>query len=329
MGMVVKSVPTGDEVLPSGAVVHWDDRDGRRIAVTCGECAERSYTSSVELGHPARKNWRCHACGTGKRRGNEQHKSGTVIHWSVRPPGDPWSVYITCYKCGADSFIRVKTTRDERWNGQCSECYRKFGSPHPRKRYEDQRLGSGSVILWSKRDECRRDGQLLEVWVRCGICEAEKLFHRSSVKAADFEGYCSKHTRAELVQMLRARTQNNSQPPIKFDPEGVRLLEVVNAVIDIWKAVKSPSISDDEALDLIKQPKVAQRLRLGDEAAPEGAKALGQRLRRLRVNALFTSSGKWWHPFVKFVVDNFKSEVVAESIVLELLQRRESSVLAA
>lgn len=205
MRMEAQSSPTGDEVLASGAVVHWDDRDGRRIAVTCGECGEKSYTSSVEIGHSARKNWRCHACGTGKRRGNETHSSGTVIHWSVRPPRDPWNVSITCYKCGADRFIRVRTVRAPEWNGQCSDCYRKFGPPNPRKRYEDELKPSDSVVLWSRRDECKRDGQLLEVWVRCGICGAENLFHRQSVKPADFEGYCqNKHSRAEILKMFQA-----------------------------------------------------------------------------------------------------------------------------
>lgn len=247
--MVVKTGPMGDEVLPSGAVVHWDDRDGRRIAVTCGECGEKSYTSSVELGHSARKTWRCHACATGKRRGDETHRSGTVIHWSVRPPDDPWHISITCHRCGEDSFIRAHTIRDDRWNGLCSACVKRFGMPHPRKRYEDQPFPSGSVVLWSRRDECRRDGQLVEVWVRCGICGGENLFHRSSVKTDDFEGYCpGQHSRAEIVRMFQARAQNGSAGAVEKRRRGRQagdtlldyaefVANVQACVMDEWRAV--------------------------------------------------------------------------------------------
>jgi len=249
----------GDEKLPSGSVIHWSERDGDKVAATCGGCGKKVFSSTF-TSKTGYQNWCCHSCRVGKHTGDERHKSGTVIHWDMRPERDPWTVSITCHRCGHNRFVKVQSIRSETWGGLCSPCVKEIGVPHPLKKYEDKQLLSGSVVLFSRRDECQRKRELLEIWVRCGICGTDNLFRRRSVNKKDFEGYCpKKHTRAEIVRMYQAQTQNGSahteQRAPRFDREQF-VVRVRKFIVEVWreKGMKSP--------DKIYRKDVAQKFSL-------------------------------------------------------------------
>jgi hypothetical protein len=124
--------------------------------------------------------------------------------------------------------------------------------------------------------------------------------------------------------MLRSPIQpqiGDAPLPIQLDQEGQRILDVVNAIIAVWRVVQNPKLTREENLDLVKQAKVAKQLGLGDEDAPEGSSALSSRLRRYSVKEMFPGVWSWFKAFVKVVVKGYEQGEAPEATVLNLLRR--------
>jgi hypothetical protein len=161
------SRPIGDETLPSGSIVHWDDRDPEdrhKYGVTCGLCGERRFTRP----YINRRGWSgfCTKCSVVNRRkrGEEPHDSGTVIHWSERDPNDPTRTAITCHRCGKKCFDLIKIISTSNWSGRCFECRQTV------ERTQDELLPSGSIIHWGKRDPENPN----RYGVTCGVCKGTR-----------------------------------------------------------------------------------------------------------------------------------------------------------
>lgn len=105
--------------------------------------------------------------------------SGTIINWSERPDRVPSKVAITCHRCQKKSLASLATIRRSNWSGLCSNCIRQY---RPKKKLQDEKLPSGSVLRWSEREQGR-------VPVMCGGCGQTRLVIDHISRKA-FSGIC-------------------------------------------------------------------------------------------------------------------------------------------
>jgi hypothetical protein len=170
-----------DEVLSSGSVIHWGERDKAdctRIKVTCGLCQRNRFTKP-KRGRSHRWLGICPECiGRHLQKTQDQVlSSGSVIHWSERDPENPRSAPVTCGRCGKRRVVTIQ--RSSRWTGLCQGC--------AATRDIDQPLRSGSIIHWSERN--LEDKKLVPV--TCGRCRKRRSCTRSTAGARTFTGLCT------------------------------------------------------------------------------------------------------------------------------------------
>lgn len=204
----------GDVVLATGSVIHASERRGSRVPVTCALCVEngnprpKRLLSVSCLSIPSYTGY-CHDCANGKREGDEEHRSGAVIHWSERdgaPITKHSKVAFTCRECRGKDFTDTKTVQRETWLGLCDECYDR--APAHNRKAGDVELATGSVIHYDRRHPDTRE----RIEVECGLCHEPNYFWKGSIRQADFTGYCPKHKSGEIVALLLAKAQVGNGP---------------------------------------------------------------------------------------------------------------------
>lgn len=283
-----------DEVLPSGSVIHWSERnsdDPRGAPVTCGICGEKRLTT---VQRTPRWTGICRSCA-GRRRDNETLKSGSIIHWAERDLENKSRVLITCGKCEEKRFCAHGTISTRNFTGLCSTCVpysTRRGKVKPRS---DEKLLSGSIIHWAERDPNNR----ARVMVTCGLCAHKRLtIPRHGKSKNKWTGFCGDHQR---LLGLTDLAQRFKQSPLNSDGEDRRargrklgtlgfereefVTKVKESILVQW--------SERRSMRSITAKAVAAMLHLG--GPDTGADVLRKRLRKSQVTTE-------WPEFVESVI---------------------------
>jgi hypothetical protein len=238
---------TSDVILPIGSIIHITELEGNRVPVTCVKCLEDGRPNAKRMRSRNVLSLRgytgyCHDCGNGTRRGNEEHPSGTVIHWSERETGVPINkakVAFTCHGCNQKSFTDTKTVLRTDWSGLCLECRLLHGA-HNRKSYERE-LPSGSKVL-----NMRAPADVNKLGVKCGLCGEVNFFTKKMIRYPDFLGYCRNHKRHEIALLLQNKTQQRETTIRRGRKPGTLGFnhaafpsEVNTFILDLWKQQQS------------------------------------------------------------------------------------------
>jgi hypothetical protein len=195
-----------DEVLASGAIIHWSERKGRNVPVTCGGPCRTKRRVFIP-GGKARQAWdgRCKMCPRPVPAkaivDDEVLSSGSIYHWSEREGS---KVPVTCGVCASKRIVKARSLVDRQKPraGYHLKCAIQQLPPQTKTKLKDEVLPSGAVIRWSER---RNIGQRVEVPVVC-ICGAVNVYNRQSLKPG-VSGRCSNHTIAEIASMLFCKAQ--------------------------------------------------------------------------------------------------------------------------
>src|SRR5947209_4728817 len=158
-----------DEILLSDSTIHWSERNGRRVPVTCGKCGEKRVINLPRGKKRLSLTGFCSKCRNG-RAGDEKHSSGTIIHWGERDPENKQKVRITCHHCKSrERFVWTTSARDPNWRGQCDDCNHQRG--RPKKFFKEEKLPNGSIFHWTERDP----DNFRRVPVTCGKCAEKRV----------------------------------------------------------------------------------------------------------------------------------------------------------
>jgi hypothetical protein len=180
---------TEDVRLPSGSIIHWSERDGKRVPVTCGRC-QRKHLTSIPKGQ-AKQGWPgiCKGCGRKKKWDDEILATGSVIHWAEFDPSNRRHKrhWVTCGKCREKRLIYLPRTEIllGQYTGYCVEC----ATPQrliPIKRISDEPHISGAIIHWSKRPQ----GNLKKVAFTCAGCSELSFAQCTTVRSPNWTGLC-------------------------------------------------------------------------------------------------------------------------------------------
>jgi hypothetical protein len=130
----------GDELHPSGSLIHWSERDPknvRRVAFTCRGCKEKAFVWAIEA---SKDNWcgLCRKCFL--REGNYRKAkrdvtapSGSVVLFSQTDPTEPDKVTVVCGLCGERrkhpraSILVMLRRKGSDWTGYCQRHYYNAG----------------------------------------------------------------------------------------------------------------------------------------------------------------------------------------------------------
>jgi hypothetical protein len=86
-----------------------------------------------------------------RKSGDEVHASGTIIHWDVRAPADPyWSIGVTCHGCRQERFVPKASIKNPSWHGLCSDCL--AAGKLPRKLIGKEKLKFRGEVDWDDVD---------------------------------------------------------------------------------------------------------------------------------------------------------------------------------
>lgn len=334
---------TGNELLPSGSIIHWDERSpsDRRPMITCGcgcKVKRLAWVPKNKQGPMAgycplkgdKRRWR-------RRRDDVAHTSGAVIHWSVRAPKNRQKVGITCYQCGNEKFVKAETARDPKWSGRCFDCFKAQGGAHPRWNLQDELVAFGSIIHWSEWTTG------LRLPVTCGICVANKAsktkreIHRSNIppkaiyQKTDYMLFCRSHKRAEVaIHLSRFQNGNGPEKGSRENGKDVKsrnrerwLREAVNNITVMWERMRNSTfLSYQDKLDRITQVALASEIGIGKDKDPDSViEVLRNRLIECGVRDMFFGSGSWYDSFVQTVVEEIERGLTSEQIVLNLKSR--------
>ncbi len=160
-----------DEKLSTKSTIHWWERSGKRIPVTCGRCGIKRLVFDGKCGEDKFTGF-CHDCGVGKRTKDELHPSGATIHWGDRHIGKKQRVAFSCANCGERDFTWAVEIRYRDWHGLCSKH-----APDRRreKKYDqDEMLPSGATIHFGSPDP----GNPRNVPISC-VCGATRSIPRA------------------------------------------------------------------------------------------------------------------------------------------------------
>lgn len=319
------------KVQETGSELLWQELNADGLPIVCGNCDSRwvlRYAAQVSragfTGH-------CRACANGMRRGDEEHPSGTIIHWDNRHPEHISLIAITCHGCknedGKDRYAWHAEVTDDAWPGLCRDCS-SLRPPHNKYLHDEELTLSKSVIHWGERDP--QNSQ--RVMVSCGLCRragktTKRLMNVSayrSWKKNKRAGHCKDHYTDPdaLIALLQGDTQSsNGQADKKSVRRAQKLSEVVSAIIAVWQDVRNPNLPREEQIELITQWRVARKLGIGDEAdSMSAANQVGERLRRLEVRRLFPNAQSPYRGLVESVIDKAECGISPDDIAQELLK---------
>ncbi|HEX7318666.1 MAG TPA: hypothetical protein VF297_32455 [Pyrinomonadaceae bacterium] len=126
-----RPVLRGDEIHPSGSVIHWDERNPNDryygIAVTCRQCKGKSFINKQSIRNSSWKGL-CSEClsqpgALFKLSGDEWVPSGAIIHWNERDPDNPGRAQVTCSKCKANKEMMTVSSGNKLTSKfYCREC---------------------------------------------------------------------------------------------------------------------------------------------------------------------------------------------------------------
>jgi hypothetical protein len=241
-----------DETLQTGSVIHWSERTGHHVPVTCGECGKRRTVRVQGSWNREPYTGYCPECAhvicRGKRTGDERHATGAIIHWSEREEGNCDRVYFDCGECRVRDTVSVNSLEAGTWRGVCASCKQRRGAYN--KRLADETLQTGSVVQWSQRE-----GN--SVPVSCGLCGLVHKMHKGTTDDPGFTGYCRTHTRHEIALLAsvgqkkgvaekRKRGRQLGDTLINYDEFIANLktclLEELSAVKQLTSAVKQKAV---------------------------------------------------------------------------------------
>ncbi len=171
-----------DEVLSTGSIVHWHERDpdsNKRAMVTCGKCMQKRMTT-LQL-HKDRRRFTgfCFQCAHAVRTSDEHLSTGSIIHWGQRDPSNCMRVTVTCGRCKQKRMTTPQLSKED-WSGFCLRC---VGI----ELCDDEHLSTGSIIHWGQRDP----EDVKRMLVTCGRCQQQRWTTPTPGKGkAKWLGFC-------------------------------------------------------------------------------------------------------------------------------------------
>jgi transcription elongation factor Elf1 len=132
-----KNERIGDQVHPSGATIHWSEREDstkrrkQKVAITCHSCNQRCF--KWVNSHLTSADWMglCSDClsrrpSPKKFTHDERLPSGSVIHWSERALNNRNRIMVTCGlpNCGEKHLTHIQQTegnRSKNFTGFCTK----------------------------------------------------------------------------------------------------------------------------------------------------------------------------------------------------------------
>jgi hypothetical protein len=182
---------TGDEIHPSGTIVHWDERQPPQgVAITCHHCGRKRFTHCTNV---RSEKWSglCHECLQAGRRlnkypANGELPTGSFVHWDepVLVADDGRHAWVTCGICRQKRIASVPTGKDRlTWTGFCVPC----SGVYRRKRSQDETHVTGTIIHWGERDPADPHNRVL---ITCHRCRGKSFTHTQSIKHVRWSGLC-------------------------------------------------------------------------------------------------------------------------------------------
>jgi hypothetical protein len=331
----------GDQILSTGSIIHWGRRDKEekgKVPITCGKCGKKHFRKHGGSLTGKRlleeiKGY-CRICANNERTGDEEHHSGTTIHWDEREDSKTrknQKVAITCHGCNKKKFVWLPKGDRADWPGLCSDCLHK--RPSPKKFTHNVTLNTGSTIRYRERDKNDRN----KVLVICGLprCGKRHFVHIQQAegrRGEKFTGFCPTHSIAEIAQLLQSGAHGSAEKreKQKLQRRDEWLLEAVNGVANLWeKAQTWEHKKYEQKLDTITEAALASYL--GSHTTEDKYRLIHtrRRLMECKVDKMFAGSGSWFKRFVKFTVECVEQKIISEAIVSRLQARLSNSRRAA
>jgi hypothetical protein len=198
-----------NQTLDNGSIIHWLERQRKRIPVTCGKCGKKRLVFDGKCGEPTFTGL-CHECGVNKRTSDEGHHSGAIIHWAERQGNHTQGnlkIAFTCSQCSEKNFSSPLIFKYPHWRGLCPNCIRFRGGL--KKYSQDEMLTSGTIIHFGTPDPNNHKNVL----VTC-VCGDTRSISRSVALLLHREqqsrtGYCEEHSRnsGAVYTLLMNRAQ--------------------------------------------------------------------------------------------------------------------------
>lgn len=237
-----------------------------------------------------------------RKTGDEVHASGTIIHWDVRAPDDPYgSIGIACHGCRQERVAPKASIKNLSWYGLCSDCIR--GGKIPKKLTGKEKLDSGAIVDWDRIDPNNPRHRMVACpnFPRCGN-ETSKRIDAGNKNSQPF--YC----RPCFIEYRRSRLAAawGAQSEIE-EKKGGAEREAVAAIETVWRRVRSLDQSLEKRLKLVTGVEVATELRLGEAHSEKGADQLRKKLAKDGVPAKFPNAKRWFPAFVKRVVERLEA----------------------
>jgi hypothetical protein len=92
-----------DEVLPEyGWIIHWPERQGELVPVTCGVCKQRHTVKAAALRRAKAKGLHAECYAKARARAGDVPvgSEGSIFHPKMPDPSDPSKRGVTCGRCG-------------------------------------------------------------------------------------------------------------------------------------------------------------------------------------------------------------------------------------
>lgn len=238
-----------DERLDNGSIIHWTERVGDIVLVTCGGAHIPPLKRLVPVKKAKDKKRFTGICkGCAKKFFHDEtlEKTGSVIMWGKRNPENPVQVMVKCGKGGELHFLYPPSHQDRRgYSGYCPK--------HSKGKYSGiQNHHSGAIIDWDRREPNRPD----KVAYKCaGWCGLWKYCESRSAHNPKWSGLCQecrkrrgsprKHTRD--VELKSGVVLHFGQP----DPNDPRRMMVTCICGSDWSALRDTVIDSylDESWD--------------------------------------------------------------------------------
>lgn len=181
-----------DQVLPSGSVIHWGERDQtkKRVAVRCGACGKEHQATASAARKPKFRGLHRECYHNGglllmkSREVEEIPGHGSLIEW---PQLDKGTVPVKCGMCKEWRRVDSQTLskRREKYTGLCRPCSVKYqraratrtdGCFHP----------SGTLVNFA----VRHPGIRAKVQIICHDCQKPKFVWMNELRRPSWSGLC-------------------------------------------------------------------------------------------------------------------------------------------
>jgi hypothetical protein len=324
---------TGSQNLTSGSQVDWDARDAAnsdKRFVICGVCAKGRFTS-IPHNLKAQDAWtgyhlKCSGLSR-RKRGDETHSSGTIIHWDERDPNDPhWRIAITCHYCKQKSFAPKASINNPTWRGFCSPCIERYGIPLERRTLKGRYTNPhGAIIDYDAPHDTGRAVVYCPNFSICGNAEQKRVDAHNQDKQPFYCAPCGTAAASARLAGAWATAKGNGQKNAESKPahrpqhdrDQQWLLDAIKKIADRWEDVRTlDKLSRQAKLEQIKQRDIAFHLGITPVR-------LSIRLSECELEQVFPRARKLYRSLVEFVADRIDQGASSEIILSDLVQRRE------